>query len=98
MKSVLWKSLVPLVVVACLSPMDSWSATEAPASPKPIPVAVTELQIREGVSKGKAGLLTDILRTELVATERYEVMSREDQDAILKELAFQASGACDSTS
>jgi len=74
------------------------AASEAPKKPKMIPVAVTELQIREGVTKGKAGLLTDILRSELIGTGLFIVMSREDQDSILKELAFQASGACDSTS
>lgn len=74
------------------------AASEAPKKKKMIPVAVTELQIREGVTKGKAGLLTDILRSELIGTNLFIVMSRDDQDAILKELAFQASGACDSTS
>jgi len=74
------------------------AASQAPKEKKMIPVAVTELQIREGVTKGKAGLLTDILRSELIGTNLFIVMSRDDQDAILKELAFQASGACDSTS
>lgn len=58
-------------------------------------IAVVNLKTQKGVSRSTAELLSDILRTELYRTERFEVMNREDMGLILKEIAFQQSGACD---
>jgi len=48
-----------------------------------------------GVSKDDAAILSDRLREALVQTGKVRVLEREEMDKILKEQAFQQSGACD---
>jgi len=79
--------------------LNSLIAYDAAAKePATINVAVMNLQAEEGASESIAKLMSDILRTELYNTGKFTVMNREDMDAILKEVAFQQSGACDETS
>lgn len=61
-------------------------------------IAVINLEAKTGVDPSIAELMSDILRTELYNSGRFAVMNREDMDIILKEIAFQQSGACDETS
>lgn len=63
-----------------------------------IRIAVIGLEAKTGVDPSIAELMSDILRTELYNSGRFAVMNREDMDIILKEIAFQQSGACDETS
>ena len=48
----------------------------------------------EGISAATLVALSDYFRTELIATGKYDVMDRNNLDAVLKEQAFQMSGAC----
>jgi hypothetical protein len=57
-------------------------------------VAVNNLK-GSGVPEREARSLTDALRSELGKTGKYQVMERTQMDEILKEQAFQQSGACD---
>jgi len=59
-----------------------------------VEIAVSELHPK-GIRPSEASMLTDVLRTELVKTGRYQVMERGQMSEILKEQGFQQSGACD---
>ena len=67
------------------------------AKPQLTGIAVINLKAEKGVEPSLAGLMSDILRTELYNSKRFTVMNREDMDVILKEISFQQSGACDET-
>lgn len=58
-----------------------------------ISIAVNDLEAR-GMSKDDAGIISDRLREELLNTGTFRVMERTVMDQILKEQAFQSSGAC----
>lgn len=57
-------------------------------------LAVSDLSPR-GVSKNDAAIISDRLREALVQSGKVRVLEREEMDRILKEQAFQQSGACD---
>lgn len=57
-------------------------------------VAVNELSFR-GVSANDATIITDRLRSELLQTGRVRILERSEMDQVLREQAFQQSGACD---
>lgn len=57
-------------------------------------VAVSDLSPR-GIAVDDASIITDRLRSELVQTGKVRVLERAEMDKILKEQAFQNSGACD---
>jgi len=57
-------------------------------------VAVSDLNPR-GIAANDASIITDRLRTELLQTGKVRVLERAEMDKILKEQAFQRSGACD---
>ena len=54
--------------------------------------AVMDLEAKEGVSAGIASMLSDYLRTQLVNTNRFTIVTRENMEQVLKEQAFQLSG------
>jgi len=66
---------------------------ETASQPASWTVAVSEL-VGKGVTQPEADIITDRLRGELVKTEHFAVMEREQMDLILKEQGFQQSGAC----
>ena len=55
-------------------------------------IAVISIQAYEGISQGEAEILTDRLRTELVNTNVFTVMEREEMQEILTEQSFQLTG------
>ncbi|QQS03755.1 MAG: hypothetical protein IPK50_15800 [Fibrobacterota bacterium] len=57
-------------------------------------VAVEDLTA-QGVSATDASILSDRLRSELLGTGVFRVMERSQMDKVLKEQAFEASGACE---
>lgn len=57
-------------------------------------LAVGDLSPR-GVSRNDAAIISDRLREALVQSDQVRVLEREEMDRILKEQAFQQSGACD---
>lgn len=59
-------------------------------------IAVSELT-PYGVNLSDAAIISDRLRAELLKTARFRVMERGQMNQILKEQAFQNSGACDNT-
>lgn len=61
---------------------------------KPLTAAVLDLQAR-GVKKEDAQVLTDRFRVELFLGKGYRLLEREKMAEILKEQAFQKSGACE---
>ncbi len=70
------------------------AAEEAAAEPVSIPmVAVHNLDAR-GIDANEAATLTDVLRSKLMNTKKFQVMERGQMEAILQEQAFQQSGAC----
>ena len=61
-------------------------------------VAVMDLHAKAGVSKDLASLLSDTLRAAAFNERVFDLMNREDMADILREVKFQQSGACESTS
>lgn len=60
-------------------------------------VAIIDFDAKAGVKKEMSSLLTDLLRSEIYGSEAFELINREDMVAILDEVKFQQSGACEST-
>lgn len=58
------------------------------------PAAVIDL-VPQNVSQMVTAILSECLRSELFKTIQYDVINRENMESILKEQAFQISGACD---
>ena len=54
--------------------------------------AVLDLEAKEGVSAGVVSTVSDYLRTQLVKTNRFTIVTRENMEAILKEQKFQMTG------
>lgn len=66
-----------------------------PGAALKIPIAVMELRPR-GLSAEEAGVLSDRFRVELMLTERFDVMTREEMmNRILEEQKFHLTGFCD---
>ncbi|MCD6578591.1 hypothetical protein J7L48_03880 [bacterium] len=55
-------------------------------------VAVIDLQAKKGVSADVASMLSDYLRSKLLNTNKYIMVTRENMNLILKEQDFQRSG------
>ena len=54
--------------------------------------AVMDLEAKEGVSAGVAASLSDYLRVQLVNTQKFDIVTRENMEEVLKEQKFQLSG------
>ena len=54
--------------------------------------AVMDLESQEGVSQGVSKIISDCLRTHLVNTGKFIIVTRENMEQILKEQQFQLSG------
>lgn len=80
--------LLPVLVASSLL-----HAAPEPAR-KPLTAAVLDLQAR-GVKKEDAQVLTDRFRVELFLGKGFRLLEREKMAEILKEQAFQKSGACE---
>lgn len=57
-------------------------------------IAVNDLQ-GKGVEKHTAEIVSDRLRSQLLSTDVFRVMERNEMDNVLKEQGFQKTGACD---
>ena len=57
-----------------------------------ITAAVMDLEAKEGISAGVVSSSTDYLRTQLVNTGKFDFVTRENMEQILKEQNFQISG------
>jgi len=88
-------SIFSFGAIVCSQEVIVRNADSAPASLPKIPqIAVSELTPR-GISDGDAGVFSDRLRAGLMANGKFRVMERGMMDQLLKEQAFQSSGACD---
>ncbi len=79
-----------LFFIAIISPS---GAGAQPASPGIPTLAVNDLSAH-GLTESEALTLSDVLRSRLMETEKFKVMERSEMEMILKEQAFQQSGAC----
>ena len=73
------------IFVFCLLPVIN-------AQEQKITVAVMELEAREGIPAGTIFSLSDYLRIQLVNTEKFTIVTRENMEQILNEQGFQLSG------
>jgi len=64
----------------------------ANAQEKKITAAVMDLEAKEGISAGLVSTLSDYFRTQLVNTNEFTMVTRENMQEILKEQKFQLSG------
>lgn len=69
------------------------SYSNEPAEQKIPTIAVNNLEA-QGITENEAATLSDVLRNKLINTGKYQVMERGEMETILKEQAFQQSGAC----
>jgi TolB-like protein len=57
-------------------------------------IAVMDFDAREGLSKGEAATLSDVLNSELIKSDEFTIVDRSRIKAILTEQGFQQSEAC----
>ena len=69
-----------------------FTACQAAAQETKTTAAVMDLDAKEGVSPGVASMLSDYLRTQLVNTNKFTIVTRENMEQLLKEQSFQMSG------
>jgi TM2 domain-containing membrane protein YozV len=85
--------MIPAVLASALPVL----AQDKTAAPEKTAVAVLQFEPRN-ISQAEAVILSDRLRAELVATNFYNVLEREQMDKILKEQKLQLTGACSDAS
>jgi len=59
-------------------------------------LAILDFNVVSGISPRESVTLTNIFRSELFKTGRFDVLERNDMESILKEQAFTLTGACNS--
>ncbi|MDI6740858.1 MAG: PEGA domain-containing protein, partial [Candidatus Edwardsbacteria bacterium] len=88
--------LILMLLPAALLAQDS-IMVGLPAPAKKPAIAILPFEGR-GISTDLALVLSDRIRAELIATDAYSVMERAEMERILKEQAFQLTGACSEAS
>ncbi len=68
--------------------------TSAIVPSRTVPTLAVNNLTGHGLTESEALTLTDVLRSRLMETGRFKVMERSEMETILKEQAFQNSGAC----
>lgn len=92
-----WLRINLLLAVLCLTGCATSLRPEIPRVSSPaLNIAVADVDPL-GMSKEEALTLTKNLRSALVQSERFQVVSRADMQKILKEQEFQRSDACNDT-
>lgn len=81
------------ILIYLVSSTFSSDSQPLPETEKLETVAIQNLEAR-GISENEAATLTDVLRNNIMNTGKYQVMERNEMESILKEQAFQQSGAC----
>ncbi len=89
-----WKHIIKPVLLPALLALLVANPLQALVKTR---VAVMDLKTK-GVKENVAAILTDSMRAEIYRSDVFDLMNREDMVAILGEVAFQQSGACESTS
>jgi type I restriction enzyme S subunit len=89
------RNSVSLLLLLNLGVLISPASGQPPLRPA---ISVMNLKAGAGIVEGEAVSLTDHLLVELEGTKRFEVTERAARDSILKEVAFQQTGACDEAS
>jgi len=59
-------------------------------------VAILDFNVISGLNEEAAATLTNIFRSQLIKTGKYNILERQDMESILEEQAFSLSGACNS--
>ena len=59
-------------------------------------LAILDFNVVSGISPRESVTLTNIFRSEMYKTGRFDVLERNDMESILKEQAFTLTGACNS--
>jgi TolB-like protein len=59
-------------------------------------LAILDFNVVSGISPRESVTLTNIFRSEMFKTGRFDVLERNDMESILKEQAFTLTGACNS--
>ena len=59
-------------------------------------LAILDFNVVSGISPMESVTLTNIFRSEMFKTGRFDVLERNDMESILKEQAFSLTGACNS--
>jgi TM2 domain-containing membrane protein YozV len=86
-----------ILLLAALAAALPANAQDTPPVPEKTAVAVLQFEPRN-ISQAEAVILSDRLRAELVATNHFNVLEREQMDKILKEQKLQLTGACSDAS
>ncbi|MBI5804418.1 PEGA domain-containing protein [candidate division TA06 bacterium] len=89
------KKLIFILLMAVLAAILPAAAQDK--APEKTAVAVLQFEPRN-ISQAEAVILSDRLRAELVATNHFNVLEREQMDKILREQKLQLTGACSDAS
>ena len=82
--------LIPMLLFTGLSS----GITAQNVETQTIPTLAVNNLTAHGLTESEAMTLTDVLRSRLMETGKFKVMERSEMETILREQAFQASGAC----
>jgi len=77
-----------LIIVLLVSPLWPQQKKET--------LAILDFNVVSGISPKESVTLTNIFRSEMFKTGRFDVLERNDMESILKEQAFTLTGACNS--
>jgi TolB-like protein len=84
-----------LALFILLTVYQSYLLSQQRITPKArLNIAVMDFDAREGLSKGEAATLSDVLNSELVKSDEFTMVDRSRIKAILMEQGFQQSEAC----
>lgn len=86
-----------LAAGAFVVPSAALSTSVGSTPPKPVPLIAVMPLDTQGVSGREAALIGDAVASRLLASKTCNVMERSQMDQILREQAFQQSGACDNS-
>ena len=74
--------------------LSGYAEQATPAPKPPVPTLAVNNLTGHGLTESEVMTLTDVLRSRLMETGKFKVMERAEMESILKEQAFQNSGAC----
>ena len=93
--SISLKISVSFICFSCCMFSSNQNLFAQEAKPKST-IAVLDFVASAGISPNAAPTITNVFRSALIATEKYDVLERNDMESILEEQAFSLTGVCNS--
>ena len=85
--------ILSLILASFAFSQEPAAQPDAPRPNKKLAIAILDVDL-QSIQETSSKALSDLLRTEIIETDRFEVMERGQMDEVMKEQGFQQSGAC----